>query len=110
MKHGKRPELRAYVHAETCLACLLRFSHRPALHNHVFYRSKSCKAWYQVHAAIVDAEVGEAEVGEDRQWKAEVIKKVTAKFGVTRLCGQLEGLLPCGAVRLEGWPRRLFSI
>ena len=109
-KHGKRPELRAYVHAETCLACLFRFSHRPALHNHVFNRSKPCKAWYQVHATMVDADTIEAEIEEDRQWKAENIKKGTAKYGVTRLCGQLVGPLPFGAMtRHEFRPKRLFS-
>ena len=86
--------LRAYVHDFTCLACLYRFSHRPALHNHVFNRSKPCKAWYTVHAEVVDTEIIDEEIEEDRLWKAANIKKGAARFGVTRLCGQLEGPQP----------------
>ena len=103
--------LRAYVHDITLLACLYRFAHRSALHNHVFNRSKTCKAWYSVHAELVDADVIDKEIEEDRLRKAANIKMEAAMFGVTRLCGQLDGPQPYGAkTRHVFRPKRLYSV
>ena len=59
---------------------------------------------------MVDSEIIEAEIAADDLMKAENMKKGKAKFGVTRLCGRLEGPLPRGASRHVFRAKRLYHI
>ena len=95
------------VQGDTCIACLYRFSHKPALHNHIFNRSKKCKDWYLAYAEMVDSKLVEAEIEEDNIEKVANLKKGKAKYGITRRCGQLEGPIPLGASR--SWDNKCCS-
>ena len=96
-KHGTRPELGGFLQGDSCGSCLLRFSHRPALRDHVLNKNKLCRNWYSQFGKLVDAKVVEAESEEDRGMKSGSLKKGRARFMVHRPCGQLESFtIWCG--------------
>ena len=96
-KHGIRPPLHYKVAGKSCNACLLNFTNRKGLWNHVSGRSPDCRKWYSIHGGFFPTDEVDAEVEADRIVTLANIRKGKTRFAANCPVGRLEGPRPFGA-------------
>ena len=109
-QHAIRPDIRYRLSGSQCLACLMLFSHGPALRNHCCNDSPKCGEWYADNVALLPTDIIEADIMADREWISSNDRKGKPRYRVIKPAGQLSGPLPKNAPDRHPFkPHRLYS-